>query len=132
MVVVFRHCRLSKINVPCEMWENDTLVAAQDIPEVGTSSIPKVVELTEQLTVVKKTSEVHEKKYETKLYQLTDIPAQQILIQQKRADVLAGASGTVVLFPASLKKAHDEIRDVLGKHRAQISIKKARSKGLKA
>lgn len=76
--------------------EPDTLIAVEGIIEDGISSITRVVELTDELVEVKRTSEVHENKYKTEVSRLTDIAAQHTLMQQKTADILAHASGGVV------------------------------------
>lgn len=78
------------------MNESDTLVAVQGIIEYGISTIPRVIEVTDQLIKAKKASKAHEKRYEMKVSRLTDIAAQDTLIKEKKVETLAHASGAIV------------------------------------
>lgn len=112
--------------------EPDTMVAAQCIFENGISIISKVFELTDQLVDSNKTSKAHAKKYQTQVVWLTEIPAQLSLGPRKKIETWAHTNSALYCWPRLRKKGHDEIRDMSGEHGEQISIKKARSDGLKA
>lgn len=119
-------CTKDNVNEP------KTLVAAQSIIKDEISFISRVVELTDQLSKVKKKCENHEKKHKMSVHRLTDIAAQPTLMQQKRADTLADVFRGVVLLAVFLKKARDEIREKSGKDEEHSSIERVRSDRLKA
>lgn len=98
MQAVRNICTKNNVNQP------DILVATQVTTEYGISFIPRVDELTKQLTEAKKTCKDHGKKYETEVSRLMDIAAKHNLMQQMTADNLEHASGDVVSLVASSKK----------------------------
>lgn len=88
----FIHTLCTKYNVI----EPETLVSAHSIIENEICSILRVGELADQLTEVGKTCENLEKQYKREAFWPMHISAQHTLMEQKKADTLAQASGAVV------------------------------------
>lgn len=57
------------------------LIEAQTIIEDGTSSIPRVVELTDQLAETEEKSLTHKKEHETVVARFNDLASELILLQ---------------------------------------------------
>lgn len=107
---------LQAIRDLCAMYNVDepsTFVAAQVIIENRISSVSRVVKLNDQLAEEKGSCNAYEKKNDTEASRQMDITG-LILLQQKPVDRSINSFSNVVSLATSLKKARDEIRDMLG------------------
>lgn len=81
------------------------LVEAQAIFEDGSSSISRVIAVTEPLTVAKKMPLPHKKGYETDNTRFNDPASQRLLLKQRTADTLAHACDSAFSFSQVVKNS---------------------------